>query len=701
MPRIPAATDGRVPGPVISQPRPAEVRALPTMPMLRSPLIELGSSVSDAGNVVLAHLVQQERSAVATRLRSDAEGRLATLRSEVEQQGTVAAGRALWNEQSPRLKDELSRMATDAGLPEAAPNLELSFNLTKATVEHSLGRRAAGEGVDAARAYAATKADAYVNAASAVEAERHRTDLHRELQLVAETNPLLTPGDADVLFQGTIQSAAGRRAEAQLAGVADDPDGLRAMLAGLADENRFVDLPADRRAKLLASGNNLIERAEAKIERDRLAAGARTLATLQVGVIDASNPLQLDALRDQAEQLHATETITPAQFVTTIGAIEAQRDRLTKVDTTAQDALAALTSGTLKSQAQADDAFKAVVAATPERATMEPTEQLDFDLSFAAESGYLPNHVRLMIDNAEHSADPGELARGALIEQRTRELAPNARRDPGLRVLDTIALAEQAQIPLDQAALRVHENIPDKATRAERDEQFGEAFPDLDARDWLFDQGLSSVHRPLLPDAAATVDAADARQAEQALQLAFRETGDPARAQEVATRWLQRRGYGVSSLGGGEPRFMRYAPELMTPPGVPPAAEDAFTGDLFGSIIDADVRRALAAAGVEIAPAEVEGVPDYALRPIEGVTERQIRAGERPEYEVLIRDEDGILTPALVTLDDGSTAFMRYRLHTLAEVQASDVWQGLIRGEMPAPTEPASERGLFAVPGGS
>src|SRR5690606_35185808 len=156
---------------------------------------------------------------------------------------------------------------------------------------------------------------------------------------------------------------------------------------------------------------------------------------------------ELTSLRASIEGLFTAELITPAQRVSAIGAIETKRNQLLNADRTAQEALVALQTGTLKSQAQADDAYAAVVAANPDRAEMEPQEALNFDLSFAAEAGYLPPHSRLAIENAEHTNDPGELARGAMIEQRVREVAPHARRNPGLRVLDTIALAEQAQIP--------------------------------------------------------------------------------------------------------------------------------------------------------------------------------------------------------------------------------------------------------------
>ena len=48
-----------------------------------------------------------------------------------------------------------------------------------------------------------------------------------------------------------------------------------------------------------------------------------------------------------------------------------------------------------------------------------------------------------------------------------------------------------------------------------------------------------------------------------------------------------------------------------------------------------------------------------------------------------MRNEDQILTPAIATLSDGSSTFLRYRLPDLGEVQASETWQQLLHEQLP------------------
>jgi hypothetical protein len=634
--------------------------------------------------LVLDHVVRQDRAATATRIKTRTIEAFDTLQQQVNQAGTTEEAARIWQEGAPKVQKDLERFATDAGLPEAVEDLRFTGAQVEAEIRTSLAKRVAVEAAAAGEENAVVMGNSMVQAGSEVEFTRRKAQLHQTLTQLAADNPLVSPADATRLYRTTVEKAARDRLDLQLSRIQDNPAALAQMASAL-DQGAFPDVPEEYRLDRRQSIVKLLDRAEAKQRAAALAASDRVLSDIKIATIDATSPLQLDKLRAETERLWQSGTISPTERVSSVGAIEAKRVAMVRDQATGIEAQVALSAGTLKSQAQADDAFSAVVAATPQYAAMTPEQQLDFGLGFAAQAGYLPNPVRLAIENAEHTSNPLELARGAAIEQRVREVAPNARRDPGPRVLDTIALSDQGQIPITDAAARINEQILDKAIREERDAQFADAFPDFDPRAFLIDQGLATVPRTLRPDAVATIDAAEARHAEEALRLAYQQTGDPTRAQTVATAWLRQQGFGVSSLGGGEPRFQRYAPELMIPPGVPATAIDAFTPDLFGSIIGADIRRMV---GEQIAPALVEGIPDFALRPIPGVTERQIQAGERPEYQVLVRSEDQILTPAIATFDDGNSTFLRYRLPDLGEVQSSETWQQLLRGELSDLAEP-------------
>jgi hypothetical protein len=277
MPRIPPARSAGRPGAVVTMPRarevsplatpPANIRPAPTMSLEAAGLV--GRSLQQFGQVisgsigveVLNHIVRQEIETEGLRVHAEAEQRWGELRAQVDGAGTAADARRLWERQAPVVKAGLDKFASDRGLPQARPKLGLIASQIEADVRSSLGKRAAGEGVDAIQSYAEAKLEAMVNAPSEVEARRHRVELHRALEAAAVTNPLITAGDADQLFNRAVQDAAHRRVTIATARASNNPAALRQLSADL-QSGLFEDLPADAREVAAARAIDAAERSE-------------------------------------------------------------------------------------------------------------------------------------------------------------------------------------------------------------------------------------------------------------------------------------------------------------------------------------------------------------------------------------------------------------------------------------------------------
>lgn len=244
MPRILAPQTPQGPGQVITLPRPRNVGAAPTG------LADFGSALGQAGNFVLRHVVEQERAAARTKLEIEAVQQLGGLEAEVDAAGTASEARALWDERFPKVLKGLQKSASDKGVPEFAGDMELLARRSQISTRNALAKRMAREGVDDFNLLLASYQDRLAGARTQADFVGLRGELQRSAVHVAQTNPLVSPAEAERLYRGTLQQGATRRATAIVEGAVGDVGALQAARASVLDESQHPDLPLEARADL-------------------------------------------------------------------------------------------------------------------------------------------------------------------------------------------------------------------------------------------------------------------------------------------------------------------------------------------------------------------------------------------------------------------------------------------------------------------
>lgn len=261
MPRIPGPTPPRGPAPVISLPRQRNVAPLPTLPALKSPLVDFGNALSQSGLAVADHLIRQERHALKTKLHLQAIEQLGALENEVDSAGTASQAHAIWEEKFPGIVERLERSAADAGVPEFGDELKVIGARSKLSTLNAISRRSAQEGADDVKALAAAYAQRLAGARTQTDYIGIRAELHGQLQQAAQVNPLVTPGDADALLLATVSDGAKRRATAIVESAVGNVGALQAARASILDESQHPDLPLDARADLARLATQMEESA--------------------------------------------------------------------------------------------------------------------------------------------------------------------------------------------------------------------------------------------------------------------------------------------------------------------------------------------------------------------------------------------------------------------------------------------------------
>lgn len=655
MPRIIAPQDPGAPAQVINLPRPREVSGTPTG------LGELGTAIGNAGQMFLAEAVRQERSAEATRISTEADTRWGQLRSEVEQAGTATEARQLWMAGAPKVKEEVARFAQERGLPEALPGLDALAKANDVEVHNFIGRRTASEGVDAAKVYAATKLENIVNAPTELEAQRHKIDLHRELERVAQTNPLLSPGDADRLFQTVVSDGARRRLNALVdkAVTAGDIGGLGNLQERLA-EGGFPDLPEDLRAGAANSIAKSIEQVQAQHEADARKAGARAASDLFIGIFDATNPAQLEEIRQETDRLFYAGAIGADTRVSLHRNAVSKRNGLMEGINELADIAGRYRAGFgLNDQKEVTKLFEAMAQDVP------PEQHAALMAEVTINAGIPPKQGTDLLKRAETMDQPEQLAVAASYLGAIQDRAPAAasRMTVGPRVESTLAYAEVLGITEGDAAALIIDQAPDQQVIQRRSDQFDKTFEDWEPLTFLQEHGIA-------PEFWFTADTEVSErlliETEETMQRVWQMTGNREAAEQAAASALQRR-FSVTQVGGAF-RLTETPPE--------PFGQMAFRGnveaDVISEAIDVDIERRLKAEGIEIpeAPAGLEHIPPWETR-----TDDQTRAerstGEPPSWQLWVRDELGNMR----RLPDGRGGFMRYpmpiyeRLKMLPPVQ--------------------------------
>src|SRR5690606_31447811 len=164
-------------------------------------LVEFGRQLGETGQELLEFAVDQERRSEVLRIKTFAEERYGELRRRVDEAGTSAEGRRLWETEGPKVRAEVARFAQERGLPELTAELDLIAATQNNEVLGALNKRSWREAIDAGAAFAAAKLEAIVAARSEPEVQRHKVELHRALEQLAADNPVFSAGDADRLFQ--------------------------------------------------------------------------------------------------------------------------------------------------------------------------------------------------------------------------------------------------------------------------------------------------------------------------------------------------------------------------------------------------------------------------------------------------------------------------------------------------------------------
>lgn len=648
MPRILAPVEPRGPGEVITLPRPREVGAAPTG------LADFGGALSETGNFLLRHAVQQERSAEQTRIATEAESRWGALRGEVESAGTAAEARSAWEKGAPKVRKELERFAQERGLPEAIPDLQLLAANNDAAVQSALVRRSGAEGVDAAKAYAFTKLESYVNASTGAEAQRHKADLHRELTRVAQTNPLFSPGEADALFEATVAEGGRRRLNTQVsrAVASRDIGTLRNLGASIDD---LPDLTADTREAARATIDSSIRQVEAQMRADAHRAGAVAASNLYIGLFNATDPAEIDGILQETETLFAQGMIPPDTRVSLHRNGIAKRETLLEGVVEQADIMARLSSGFgLNSQREADIAYSAEAAQIPPERTFEHL------VDFTERSGVPPAQAANMLERAERMDQPDQLALAAKFVGQLQDRAPAAasRLNVGTRVESAAAYVKTLGMTPEEAARLVIDQTPDAPVLKDREERFDAEFEDFEPLAFLQSHDIAPT---FWFSADTEVRDRILVETEDTMRRVWRMTGSKEAAEAAAANALRRR-FSVTQVGGR----MRLTD---TPP--EPFGQMAFKGnieaDVVARAVDSEIERFLGEAGIELPepPPGLEDQPQWELLADEQ-TQQEKQAGQQPSWQLWVRgDEFGNMR----RISDGRGGYIRYRMPNYEELR--------------------------------
>ncbi|HJR17469.1 MAG TPA: hypothetical protein VJ808_11495, partial [Gemmatimonadales bacterium] len=485
MPRIPGPRTPGGPGPVIGAPRPREVSAArvtygtvqpaPTMPALKSPLVDFGNTLSEIGLSVAEHIVQQERAAAQTKLQLSAVRQLGELENAVDAAGTASQARTIWDEQFPKIIGRLEKEANEVGLPEATGDLMLLGERSKISTRSAIAKRAAQEGADDAAALAAAYEERLAGARSEADFVGLRSELQRSLENTAQNNPLVSPGDADALLADTAQRGAVRRVGTLVDAAAANNDiaGLQGIQQQLSNLAAFTDLPADKRAALSASISDTIRQEEARRRAEAMRAGAIAASDLRIGIERADSPADLNAIIDRTEDLFGVGSLAPDTRASLVVAAERKKADLLEGQFELGNIMGRLALGFgLNSQKEADIAYAA------EAQTVEPDQAAAHLVDFTTRAGIAPSQGTNLLARAERMEEPTQLATAAayLRAVQDRSYAAASRMEVGERVASTMATAKVLGVPMEEAAQLIIDQGPDAAVRKSRREAFDAEF---------------------------------------------------------------------------------------------------------------------------------------------------------------------------------------------------------------------------------
>lgn len=469
-------------------------------------------------------------------------------------------------------------------------------------------------------------------------------------------------------------------------------DALVAQIEGLALAGRYDEAKeaadanqGDLTTEAFRGIKRRIREIENTARQDELAATAKTVADIEIRIDDETTVSGLDRLRREIDVLQETGLFEGRQGTRSslVKQINTARERLLKQDAEVGSALKKFDSGTgVDTQREADQVWGLYQGKIADNDPQAVTQHV---AEFTARSGFVPTAYKRLLENAERAESPETLASAAVLYRDISKKAPEV--DYGLpatgsRVRLTAAAIDLLGIAPQEASQLILDRIPDRATLDARRKQFEEDFGvDFDARDTLQNEDLATT--AWFSDDAVISEAA-ARDYEKMLRLHYDLSGDETLAKTAAARRF-REVYGETRVGG-ELRVAKHAPERF----FPGATNTLLDVKEKSRVLDGDLKAHLDAYGIKPAIVvgaeeatedggviDASGIPPYALA-ADTQTERDLARGQRPTYEVRVRNAYGILVPQRVTLPDGSAKILRYRMPTLDELQATPEYQAIV-----------------------
>jgi hypothetical protein len=429
------------------------------------------------------------------------------------------------------------------------------------------------------------------------------------------------------------------------------------------------------------------------------------VADIKTNITDAEDTSVLDLQRDIIEEMDEDgRFVGPLQQTRAqlIAAVEGKRDALLRGADKLGNAQRLRDAGTLHKQSDVDLIYK------NEQNQLDPgpdgqvdaNQAINHLVDFAGSTGRMPSEQKAFIANAESGEDEDQMAQAAIIDKRIRDSAGSVDTGAGPRVKRVQAYMDLYGLDAMTASRRVLDKVPDRATLAQRQDQFkasvGPAFVDS-VDDFLQGPVLDRGFLAQLFTSEPTVDAGLRERAIRTFTLAYEESGDENVAKEETKRLLQK-SVGTTEVGRADKKVMEFPPERMYFQGTF-AKELQEDPDLKVRIINADVEGHLKQMNIELPkpPAGLEDRPRYELRADEA-TRRGLSLGEQPSWELRVMDQFGSLVPLKVASPDGTVTTVRIVAPTPDELKSMPVYNDIV-GERVSAAELEGARLSARVPG--